>query len=86
MEEIVHEIYANSKLRITSIRITHRGEEPGLQPMVRVAFLSVEVVTTEQPFLRLDRSFFAMSVNSNFEGAMRHQVWDYYFCGWFWEG
>ena len=70
VEQPVHEIAADAKLRVRSLRIAPGGEETSLKAMESIFLLLAEVASAEQPLLALNRRLLAMTVVSERESAM----------------
>jgi hypothetical protein len=64
VEEIVHEVAADTKLRESRIWVAHRCELTSLEPMNRLARPLAEIVSTEKPPLRFSSSLFVMAVDA----------------------
>ena len=76
VEEPVHEVAADAKLRVRGIRVAHRGEQTSLQAMERVSLALREVSPTKQPFLALDSGLLSVAVIAKGKVAVRNQIRD----------
>ena len=74
MEEVSKEIVAHPQLGATRIWIAHGSEEPCFQAVVGFALLALEISLFEEPFLRLGRDLFAMSIYTKGERAVRDKI------------
>lgn len=74
MEEVGEEIIAYPKLRTTSVRVAHGGEEPGFKAMECITLLSIQVPSFEEPLFGFRGNLVSVAVDAFLEGTVRDKV------------